>query len=242
MQIPHSAFPIYVTSWVQLPTATIAMTNIQKALGSVISKLSDQNYEQSFAYFRFWFGIGQTYSQIPSDLALDSIYENRRSAPWDPHRCFSFIYPAAPLIFRLVNDVESDPTLAPYTTGIRSRFCAKILQKFFDDDLKTIYGSSNYCYSYTDLNIIAHCANLGYLEEDTIRDHILQSIISHDKLYDHHAIALAILFNIAGATFAAYVDPAVVDRCFELLKNHGHISRKGWPELLQASAFSVQKC
>jgi len=218
------------------------MTNIQKALGSVVSKLSDQNYEQSFAYFRFWFGIAQTYSQIPSDLALDSIYESRESAPHD-HPYFN--YPAAPLILRLVNDVESDPTLAPYTTRTRSRFCAKILQKFFDDDLKALYDSSNpnRCYSYADLNFIAHCANLGYLEEDTIRDHILQSIISHDQLYNHHAIALAILFKIAGATFAAYVDPVVVDRCFELLKTHcNHNDWVGWPELLQASAFSVYKC
>ena len=71
-----------------------------------------------------------------------------------------------------------------------------------------------------DVNLIAHCANLGYIEEHAIRNHILQSLISHAKVYDHQVIALAILFRIAGATFGAYVDPAVVDRCFELLKNH----------------------
>ena len=53
-----------------------------------------------------------------------------------------------------------------------------------------------------------------------IRDHILQSLISHPKLYDHQADALIILLKLAGATFAAYADPSVVDRCFELLKHH----------------------
>ena len=41
-------------------------------------------------------------------------------------------------------------------------------------------------------------------------------------MYEHHVNALTILFKIAGATFGAYVDPAVVDRCFELLKNPGY--------------------
>ena len=230
----------YVTSWVHPPTATITMTNIRKALDSAVKKISDQHYEQSFAYFRHWFRIGQTHLQISSDLALDSIYENRASVPWDPH--YDFIYPTAHLILRFVNDVESDSTLAPHSAGLRNRFCARILQKFFDDDLYTIHVNSSWGFSYLDINLIAHCANLGYLEEETIRDHILQSLISHDKLYDHQAIALVILFKIAGATFAAYADPVVVDRCFELLKNHGHISRKGWSEQLKVSTFFVQKC
>ena len=63
-------------------------------------------------------------------------------------------------------------------------------------------------------------ANLGYVEETTIRDHILQSLISHPKLYKFQADALIILFKLAGATFAKYSDPAVVDGCFELFKVH----------------------
>jgi len=213
------------------------MENIRKALDSAVSKISDQHYEQSFAYFLFWFKIGQTYSQISPDLIFDSIYERRGSSPYSPQS--DFIYPAAPLILRFANDIESDPTLAPYSPGLRTRFCAKVLQGFFDRDLRIVYCGSIYGNFCTDINFVAHCANLGYLEEDTIRDHILQSLISHGTLYDHQAIALAILFKIAGATFAAYVDPIVVDRCFELLKNHGNTNRRGWSELLQASAFSV---
>jgi len=62
--------------------------------------------------------------------------------------------------------------------------------------------------------------NLGYVEETAIRDHILQSLISHPKLYKVQVDALIILFKLAGATFAKYSDLAVVDRCFELLKVH----------------------
>ena len=58
------------------------------------------------------------------------------------------------------------------------------------------------------------------MEEITIRSRILQSLISHPELYYHQADALLILFKLAGATFEAYADVSVVDRCFELLKDH----------------------
>jgi len=60
------------------------------------------------------------------------------------------------------------------------------------------------------------------VEEDAIRNHIIQSLIAHPTLYDHQADALIILFKLAGATFEAYVDPSVVDRCFNLLKDHNY--------------------
>ena len=208
------------------PAATVAMEHIQRPLDSAVSSLSDQTYEKSFAYFRLWFGIGQTYSPTPSDLIFNTIFTNR--AVGSLHQ--SHIYPAAHLILRLVNDVELDPILAPHSTGLRSRFCARILQQFFDDDLYGVYiDSSIPSRFYVDTNLIAHYANLGYIEEDTIRNYILQSLISHTKVRDHQVIALAILFKIAGATFGAYVDPAVVDRCFELFKNR---HRDQWTGLL----------
>jgi len=70
------------------------------------------------------------------------------------------------------------------------------------------------------MNFIARWANLGFVKEAVIRDHILQSLISHPKLYDHQADALIILFKLAGATFETYADPSVVDRCFQLLQGH----------------------
>jgi len=214
------------------------MDNIQRALGSVFGSLSDEHYEQSFAFFRFWFGIGQTYSQIPPNLVFDTIYGNRTTG--SSHN--NSIYPTAHLILRLVSDAESDPILAP-SAGLRSRFCTRVLQEFFDNDLRAVYSGwgEPWSHYYMDVNLIAHCANLGYLEEDTIRSHILQSLISHNKLYDHQADALIILFKIAGATFGAYADPAVVDRCFELLKNYRYLDRAKTGPLREVSVFSVQK-
>jgi len=102
-------------------------------------------------------------------------------------------------------------------------------------------------------NLIAHWANLRYVEEAAIRDHILQSLISHPKLYDRQVDVLTILFKLAGATFKAYADPTVFDRCFELLKGHNY--NPPWPKnhqnyreylnlrkaLIQVSALHVAK-
>ena len=235
---------VYVTNSGFTLAATIAMNrtimnHTHRPLGSVISTLSDQSYEKSFAYFRLWFEIGQTYSEIASDLVFDTIFANRATGTLDPNG----IYPAARLVLRLVNDVESDPILAPHHTGLRSRFCARILREFFNNDLWGVHsGSSSISSSfYMDANLIAHCANLGYIEEHTIRNHILQSLISHTKVHDYHIIALTVLFKIAGATFGAYVDPAVVDRCFELLRNH-QFSHEGWLASRQVRAFFTEQC
>jgi len=217
------------------------MKYIQKPLISAIESLSDQSYEKSFAYFRLWFGIGQTHSQISSDLIFDTIFKYR-AAP-GTSKLINYTYPPAHLILRLINDAESDPVLAPHSTGLRSHFCAEILQQFFDDDLSVVYTDSFHSSSNSfclDANLIAHCVNLGYIEEDTVRNHILQSLISHTKASGHQIVALAILFKIAGATFEAYVDPAVVDRCFEFIKNYQH-SEGAWVALRQVSMFSVRK-
>ena len=76
---------------------------------------------------------------------------------------------------------------------------------------------------YVHTNRIAHWVNLGCVEETTIRSRILQSLISHPKLHLHQADALLVLFKLAGATFEAYADASVIDRCFELLNGHCHI-------------------
>jgi len=183
------------------------MQNIKKALSSAVSNLSDKSYEKSFTYFRSWFGSAQTHSKTPSDLIFDTIPVYRAEGS--------------------------------HSTGLLSRFCARVLQEFFDNDLfAACCGSSSPPeYFYADVNLIAHCANLGYIEEHTIRNHILQSLIYHTKVYDHRVIALAILFKIAGATFGAYVDPAVVDRCLELLKNH-QLQSEAWGAPIQVSILS----
>jgi hypothetical protein len=201
------------------------MLIINPTLDSVVKKISDENYEESFAFYRFWFDIGRTYHQISPDLVLDAIFENRRTGSIGPDRS-GLIQPTSPLILRFASDVESDPILAPHNVGLRSRLCMRIIQEFFNNNLTAIWGNQmNYWDNapmnfYPDANLIAHWANLGIVEETAIRNHILQSLISHPKLYIHQANALVILFKVAGATFEAYADPSVVDRCFELLKDH----------------------
>jgi len=201
------------------------MEEINATLGLVVGRLSDENYAQSLDFYRFWFGIAQTYHQIPSDQIFDTIWENRETNSINVVRG-PLIHPTAHLIVRLASDAESDNLLAPYSSGIQNRLCTRSLQQFFSDNLSTArrimngyadQASNRFC---VDTTLIAHWANLGYMEESAIRSHILQSLISHPTFYDHQADALIILFKLAGATFEVYADPSVVDRCFELLKGH----------------------
>ena len=205
------------------------MANIERSLNSVVAKLSDENYAQSLDFYRLWFDIGQTYNQIPSDRIFDAIWNNRGLSSTINFNGGKLIHSGAHLILRFVSDVESDHTLAPHTSGLQSRLCARTLREFFDANMgaagnnNSSSGSSSSLVPenfFAEANLIAHWINLGYVKEATIRNHILQSLTSHQKLCDHQADALVILFKIAGATFEAYADPSVVDRCFELLTHH----------------------
>ena len=202
---------------------------IGEALGLVARELSDKNYAQSLDFYRFWCGTGQTYLQIPSDQIFDAIWDNRTARSSINGDCGQLIHSTAHLTLRFASDVKSDHILTPYTSGLQTRLCARSLQKFSSDNLMTAqYGRSvDENKLYTDANLIAHWANRGYVEEAAIRNHVLQSLISHPKLYDHQVDVLIVLFKLAGATFEAYADPSVVDRCFELLK--GHRYNPPWP-------------
>jgi len=201
---------------------TIAMEEIEKALGSTVKNLSNRNYAKSLDFFRSRIDIGQTYHQISPDLIFDAIWNNRTSS-WIVPREGKLIHPTAHLILRLASDAESDRILATHSSGLQSRLSARTLQEFFTNDLRAARSEkgSVECL-HAEANLIAHWANLGYIEETAIRHHILQSLISHTRLYDHQADALIILFQLAGATFEAYADPLVVDRCFELLEGHNY--------------------
>ena len=48
-----------------------------KTLGLFIHKLSDENYAQALAFYRFWFGVGQAYHRIPPDQIFDAVWENK---------------------------------------------------------------------------------------------------------------------------------------------------------------------
>jgi len=217
----------YVTNKAHSPTATIAMGgSVGEALGFTVRDLSDQNYAQSLAFFRFWTDIGQIYQQPPPDQIFDAFWNNRTGSSFSPSGGNGeLIHSTAHMFLRFASDVESDHILAPHSSGLRSRLCARSLQELFTINLETVsykmrgYGNNGPDGFFADANLIAHSANLGYVEEAAIRNHILQSLISHPRLYDHQAYALIILFKLAGSTFEAYADRSVVDRCFELLKN-----------------------
>jgi hypothetical protein len=191
--------------------------NIALVLKLLVSGLSDTNYEQTLARYRFWVELEQTYSK-PSDLAFNTIWNhiNQLPPPTD------LILPTPPLILRFASDVDAES----HGAGLLSRLCTSILKSFFNTGRVTY---TNYTHTgpndgprhIVDANLIAHCANLGYIKEAAIRNHILQSLISYTCLYDHLADSLIVLFKIAGAAFGAYVDPSVIDRCFELLGSHG---------------------
>ena len=200
------------------------MSYIGKSLDSVVAKLSDQNYAQSIAFYRLWFDIGQTYHQITSDRIFDVIWDNRKTTSIDPAHG-KLTHPLAHLILRFASDMESDHVLAPQTSGLQNRLCTRTIREFFSDNMEAAWNNESHCSNaanrlYIGANFIAHWANLGYVGEVVIRNHLLQSLISHPKLYDHQADALIILFTLAGATFEAYADPSVVGRCFDLLRNH----------------------
>ena len=241
-------------------TATITMESIDRALGSVVDKLHDGNYSESFAFYRFWFDIAQNHHQVPSDQIFDAIWKNRGTSSMDPGSC-KVILSTAHLVLRFARDAELDDILAPYSSGLQSRLSASSLRDFFSNNVAAVWYKETGAYSggaqaefSTDTNLIAHWTNLGYVEEAVIRNQILQSLISHPKLWDHQVDALITLFKVAGATFERYADPSVVDRCFELLKGHDYCApyptydsryheypriRK---ELVQVSAPRVVEC
>ena len=219
------------------PAATIAMGSVGEILDSVVANLSDENYAQSLAHYRLWFEIGQTHRQITSDRTFDAIRNKITTKSSISPKGGKLIHSTAHTILRFANDVESDHILAPHNSGLQTRLCAKTLQEFISCNLtaaqqeerqRTPYEVTNIYDVDPDVivcaeaNFIAHWANLGYVEESTIRNQILQSLIDvpHSKLCNHQADALIILFKLAGATFEAYSGTSVVDRCFELLKNH----------------------
>ena len=217
------------------------MERFQEVLDIFISGISEQNYDRTFAYLRFWLEITQTYSQKYPDQIFDTLFRNRRTQGIHPESG-KLIHSTAHLIVRFAGDAESDNTLAPYAIGLQNRLCARILQEILWDSMTIVrFVDMNLGFSdefFAGANFIARWANLGYIEESAIRHHILQSLISHpEKLYDHQADALIVLFKLAGATFERYVDPSVVDRCLELLKGH-YINNPAKNQLVQVRVIS----
>ena len=92
--------------------------------------------------------------------------------------------------------MESDYILTPHGDGLHTRFCTRILLEFFVTNLTLVQGKSghqnrlcNFCADSTNL--------IGHVEEDTVRNRIPRSLITHPNLYDHQANGPIILFRLA---------------------------------------------
>lgn len=139
------------------------------------------------------------------------------------------------LLLRFITDAERDPALSTYATGLHDRLCHESLERFFrqvldhTENQEDTLGQPTRELSefYTGVNLIAHWVNLGYVKLEDVRDHILQSLIGtfQTTVYPLQLNSLMILLKISGATFAAYVDPSVMDRCRDLLQPNNLGSR-----------------
>ena len=200
--------------------------DVRGSLGKLVAKISDENYDQTLASFRLWIQISQTHFHERAVRIPDCLYDNRGSSATNP-KSGKLIHPTAHLIIRLAKDAESGRVLSPLGIRRKTRLCTRVLHQFFSQNVGLAMGRVYYNKDWdrqlfcADANFVAHFANMGYIKKSVIRNHILQSLISHPaKLYDHQADALIILFKIAGAMFEKYVDRSVVDRCFERLEYH----------------------
>ena len=201
------------------PTTTLSMSTLRDNLRDLVENLSEKNYDESFAQYRFWFDIGRAHGHI---TPKDQVYnDTRRIVGPDPSE--ELIHPTAHLLIRFIGDLEADQKTSNHAVGLHEQHSASALHSFFEENL--LHAKFKYLGKrdfLTRVNLIAYWANLGHVEEETIRNYILQSLTSHPVLYHHQAEALFILFKLAGATFGAYADPSVIDNCFELLKGHSH--------------------
>ena len=117
-------------------TATVAMGDLVKTLGSFIHKLSDENYTQSLPFYRIWFGIGQTYHQIPSDQIFHVVWDNRltSSSTLDPGHG-KLIQPTANLSVRFSSDSESGSTPALDSHELQNYLYTRSIREFFNNNL-----------------------------------------------------------------------------------------------------------
>jgi len=216
------------------------MSSLRETLCDLIKNLSEENYDKFSTQYCFWSGVGIAYGHLDHDWVDREIQGIMRSDLLKPERG-ELIHPTAHLAFRLVEDME-DKIISWHASGYHEKHCARTVAGFFEANLSLMKNRRGLQQTrfLTDMNLIARWANLGFVREDAIRNHILQSLISHPKLYDHQVDALIILFKLAGATFGTYADPSALDRCFELLSRHyGFDSVKG--NLVQVRAPPIMK-
>ena len=212
-------------------------------LMKLVYGISEENYDCTFSAYSFWIKLGIARGGLSNDQLYNDILgsvttkQNRITTPQLDYNSTMYynnvkqyvprgqlIHDGARLLPRFITDAELDPALSTYAIGLHDRLCRESLDQFFRQNLDYIPGgwkgptSEQSCEFYTRVNLIAHWVNLGYVKLEDIRDHILQSLAFQPTVYPHQLNSLMILLKLSGATFAAYVDPSVMDRCCDLLK------------------------
>ena len=200
--------------------------------------ISEGNYDRTFSAYRFWIKLGIARGSVSNDQLYNDILGNASMRPdliAIPEWGFGtirynnasqygisgkLIHSNVHLLLRFITDAERDPALSTYAIGLHDRLCHESLEQFFRQSLGYVPGPTpeQLREFYTRTNLIAHWVNLGRVKLEDVRDHILQSLTLQPAVYNHQLDALMILLKISGATFAAYVDPSVMDRCCDLLE------------------------
>ena len=197
---------------------------ISAHLTRFLCNLSKGNYDRTFSAYRFWIEVGPAFEAISKDQLYNDILSNTKpelitipTSPMDGR----LIHTTVSLLLRFITDAESDLTLSTYAIGLHDRLCRESLEQFFKQSLDCPAWGSNTMQIYefyTRVNLIAHWVNLGYVQLEDVRDRILQSLTLQPTVLPHQLNSLMILLQISGPAFAAYMDPTVLDRCYDLLK------------------------
>ena len=198
---------------------------LSKTLQNLIKNISEQNYDETLAQYRFWLDLGAAHGHIHESQAYNDAWQIT-SLNRSVNEGAQLIHPTLDLFFRFVGDME-DKIRSRCASDYHKAHCTKAVASCFEQNLSLVKPGASWQKGqfFLSMNLIARWANLGFVEEAVIRNHILQSLISHPNLHDHQADALIILFKLAGATFKTYVEPSVFDRSFQLLQGHyRHIS------------------
>jgi len=206
----------------------------------LLHDLSEENYDHKFSEYRFWVQLGAAHGDVSNHQLYNDILSDTSTRPhligepwweiktneysWTEERTLrgQLIHSNVHLLLRFITDAELDSALSTYAIGLHDRLCRESLERFFKQNLDYTPGGWNGPSSeqlrgfYTRVNLIAHWVNLGYVKLEDVRDRILQSLTLQPTEYRLNS--LIILLKISGATFAAYVDPSVIDRCCDLLK------------------------
>ena len=212
-------------------------------LMKMLYEISEENYDRTISAYHFWMSLGAAHGGISNHQLYNDIlgsastkHNSITALQWERHSTTQYnnavqsvitgqlIHKNAHLLLRFITDAELDPGLSTQAIGLHDRLCRESLEQFFRQTLDYIPGGpeeptpEQLCEFYSRVNFIARWVNLGYVGLEDVRDHILQSLALQPTVYPHQLNSLMILLAISGATFAAYVDPSVMDRCCDLLK------------------------